>query len=171
MNAIAGLTSQSADCSRNMLPEPGLHILRRTGRKAVKFRGWQMVEAVGAGDTARMWYDLALYRSESGQIIVELVARRRRMLEQDLFRVEIFDTLAAASAWLEAYPCASDVPVPPALADDAAPMAQAVLQGLQLRQRVARITDDFQSLLSDVFELLDVTEPVPQSTDVGQPSA
>ena len=161
MNAIAELVCQDTGSNSDAPSSPSLFTLRRTGRKAVKFTGWQMVEAAGAGDTAPMWYDLRLYRSDTNQIIVELVARRRHLDEQDLCRVEIFDTLAAASAWLETYACANDVPVPGALVDGAAPMAAAVLHAVQLRQRIARIGEEFQSLLSDVFEVLNVTDDVP----------
>jgi hypothetical protein len=37
-------------------------------------------------------------------------------------------------------------------------MATTVLQAVQLRQRLARIADEYHSLLSDVFEALDITE-------------
>jgi hypothetical protein len=37
-------------------------------------------------------------------------------------------------------------------------MATCVLQALQLRQRIARITDEYHGLLSDVFEALDITD-------------
>jgi hypothetical protein len=163
VNAIADVIAHNDDGNSDTPTPPRMFTLRRTGRKAVKFSGWQMVEAAGAGETAPMWYDLSLYRSDSHQVIVELVARRRQLDEQDLCRVEIFDTLHAASAWLENYACANDVPVPASLLDGAACMATAVLHAVQLRQRIARIGDEFHSLLSDVFEVMDVTESVPDS--------
>jgi hypothetical protein len=168
MSAIAELAGQKTDYLSEAPAKWRQFTLRRTGRKGVKFSGTQLVEAVGAGDLAQMWYDLSLYRSDAGQIIVELIARRRHMDEQDLCRVEIFDALDSASAWLESYPCANDVPVPAALVDGAAPMVSTVLQAVQLRQRIARIGDEFHSLLSDVFEVLDVTEAVPENDDASQ---
>ena len=160
MNAITDVVSHDSGMSSDSASAPNQFTLRRSGRKAVKFSGWQMVEATGAGETAPMWYDLRLYRSDTNQFIVELVARRQQLDEQDLCRVEVFDTLEAASLWLENYACANDVPVPAALVDGAAPMAAAVLHAVQLRQRIARIGEEFHSLLSDVFEVLDVTDRV-----------
>ena len=135
-----------------------------TGRKAVRFTGWQLVEAQGAIDTGRLRYDLAIYRSDVGKIIVELIARRRCLDEQDLSRVEIFESLVAASDWLEAYSCSDDIPVPASLADGDVPMALSVLQAVQLRQRIARIEGDYKDLLSDVFEALDITDSVAVET-------
>jgi hypothetical protein len=164
MNAITGVAGGAPGGLSEVATEARQYTLRRTGRKAVRFTGWQVVEARGVGDTGNVWYDLTLYRSEANEIIVELVARRRMLDEQDLSRVAVFDTLAAAGAWLEAYPCANDVPIPAILAAAEGPMALAVLQAVQLRQRIARITEEYYSLLSDVFEVLDITDmPVPRN--------
>jgi hypothetical protein len=137
---------------------PSLHTLRRTGRKAIRFSGWQLVEAVGSGEAKNMWYDLAIYRSDADKIIVELVARRQLMDERDYYRVELFDSLVAASSWLESYSCANDVPIPQDLAYGNGPMSSAILQAVQLRQCISRIEDDYRSLLSDIFEVLDITD-------------
>jgi hypothetical protein len=159
MNALTGLDEHEAGSSGPA--EPRLHTLRRTGRKAVRFTGWQLVEARGAASPSAspgaMWYDLALYRSVADAIIVELVARRSLVDEPDLCRVEVFPDLQHAASWLEDYPCAQDVPIPVSLAAADAPMVLSVLQAVQLRQRIARINDDYQGLLSEVFEALDIT--------------
>jgi hypothetical protein len=161
MNAVSDIAAASLESISDPLALPRLHTLRRTGRKAIRFSGWQMVEAVGAGEVGSMWYDLAIYRSDAEKIITELIARRRLMGERDFFRVEVFDTLAAASFWLESYACANDVPIPADLAADNGPMSSAVLQAVQLRQRISRIEDDYRSLLSDIFEVLDMTDSNP----------
>jgi hypothetical protein len=137
---------------------PRAFTLRRTGKKALRFAGWRMVEAVGSGDQASMWYDLTLYRSDAGAIIVELIARRRLLDEQDLSHVEVFGSLREAASWLEDYPCGNEVPIPAALAAGQGPMAAAILHSVQLRQRIGRIADDYHCLLSDVFEILDITD-------------
>jgi hypothetical protein len=157
MNAITGLKAE-VSLSSGSAPPPILHTLRRTGRKAVRFTGWQVLQAQGCGEDGTMWYDLAIYRSVADAVIAELVARRQNFDEQDLSRVEVFASLAEAASWLETYPCAADVPIPPGLASCDRPMAHAVLQAVQLRQRLSRITDEYQGLLSDVFEALDITD-------------
>lgn len=133
--------------------------LRRTGRKPVRFEGWQLIEAAGGDARCQIWYDLNLYRSVAGGVVVELVARRHAADDQDLFRVKTFEDLDAASAWLEAYRCAEDVPIPAGLfaADTALPWA--VLQAVQLRQRIERIETDYHALLSEVFAALDLCDP------------
>jgi hypothetical protein len=157
MNAITGHAASPAFEGDSVSP-PVLHTLRRTGRKAVRFTGRQLVEALGSPESGTIWYDLSIYRSEADSVIVELTARRSAVDEQDLSRVEVFASLPEAASWLESYPCAGDVPIPAALASDNSPMATCVLQALQLRQRIARITDEYHGLLSDVFEALDITD-------------
>jgi hypothetical protein len=158
MNAISGLPGTTAGGVSAIATPAQSFTLRRSGRKAVRFSGWRMVEALGAGEAGSLWYDLSVYRSDTGDIIVELVARRRLLEEQDICRVEVFDTLASAASWLEAYPCASDVPIPATLAAGDGPMASVVLQAVQLRQRLERISDEYHGLLSDVFEVLDLSD-------------
>lgn len=160
MNAMADLSGQADESGQAASVPPTLHTLRRTGRKPVKFSGWRMVESAGAGDGGAMWYDLTLYRSQTAQVIVELIARRSQLGEQDLSRVEIFESLDHAVAWLEAYDCANDVPVPAELMNGAAPMAATVLYSVQLRQRIMRIADEFHGLLSDIFGVLGVADAV-----------
>jgi hypothetical protein len=121
MNAITGLKAE-VSLSSGSAPPPILHTLRRTGRKAVRFTGWQVLQAQGCGEDGTMWYDLAIYRSVADAVIAELVARRQNFDEQDLSRVEVFASLAEAASWLETYPCAADVPIPPGLASCDRPM-------------------------------------------------
>jgi hypothetical protein len=76
--------------------------------------------------------------------------------------------LRDAAAWLEDYPCGNEVPIPAALAAGQGPMAAAILHSVQLRQRIGRIADDYHCLLSDVFEILDITDqPSLPHTDAG----
>jgi len=51
-------------------------------------------------------------------------------------------------------------------------VAVAVLKVIKLRQRIARIQDDYHSLLSDVFNILDITDtPSLRSVDAGAQDA
>jgi hypothetical protein len=158
MNAVTDITAD-AECGRAGTPiAPHIYTLRRSGHKAVRFTGWQVVEALGAGEPGTIWYDLSMYRSEADAVIVELTARRHLVDEQDLARVEAFPSLADAASWLENYDVGNDVPIPAALSCDEGPVAVAVLKVIKLRQRIARIQDDYHNLLSDVFNILDITD-------------
>jgi hypothetical protein len=137
-------------------PEPATtYTLRRTGRKALRFDGWQLVEAFGPHETRHVWHDLNLYRTRANAIVVELIVHRRG--HPDLSRVTSFKTLDEAAAWLETYAPGSDAPVPPELgAPENLPLA--MLQALQLRQIMARVEQDYRELLSDVLAVLDQAE-------------
>jgi hypothetical protein len=133
--------------------------LRRTGRKPIRFEGWQLIEAAGSDGRSPIWYDLNLYRTTAGGIVVELVARRQAMGHQDLFRVKTFEDLDTAAGWLEGYGYAEDVPVPPGMSAAETALPWAVLQAVQLRQCLERIEADYHALLSEVFAALDLSDP------------
>lgn len=135
-----------------------LHTLRRTGRKPLRFKGWQIIEAVGAGTQAKLWHDINIYRTVAGAVVVELIARRQAADERDLFRVESFPDAQAAAGWLEGYRFADDVPVSAGLSSAEMGLPWAVLHAVQLRQQLSRIEENYRALLSEVFAALDVVD-------------
>jgi hypothetical protein len=135
------------------------HTLRRTGRKAVRFQGWQLIEAIGSDGNRDVWHDLNIYRTVKDAIVVELIVRRGLEGQQDTCHVKTFEDLPAAAAWLENYPAAEDAPIPPGLGSNDIALAWAVLQAVQLRQCIDRLASNYQTLLTEVFAALELTDP------------
>ena len=163
MNAIndpAGLLPQ-----QNMDAPPATLTLRRTGRKAVRFDGWQLIEAIGSDGSRPVWHDLNVYRTVKGCIVVELIVRRGQPDQQDAAQVKTFEDMAAAAAWLEAYRPSDDVPIPPGLGGTEVALPWAILQSVQLRQSIDRLEADYRALLSEVFAALDLTDPADPRAD------
>jgi hypothetical protein len=133
--------------------------LRRTGRKAVRFDGWQLIEAIGSDGGRPVWHDLNVYRTAKGCVVAELIVRRTAPDQQDVVHVKTFADLQEAAAWLEAYRAANDVPIPPGLGGNDVALPWAVLQAVQLRQSIDRLEADYRALLSEVFAALDLTDP------------
>ncbi len=133
--------------------------LRRTGRKAVCFDGWQLVEAFGGGQGKDVWHDLNLYRTGQDRIVVELIVRTTLPDQQDLHRVNTFGSLAEAAAWLEAYRAAEDAPIPTSLSQASIALPWAMLQAVHLRHNIERIDADYRTMLSEVFMALDLCDP------------
>jgi hypothetical protein len=166
MNAIIDPTGVSPDRGRHseihddQPPQVAAqHTLRRTGRKPIRFDGWQLVEAVGTTIAGHVRHDLNIYHTLQGSVVVELIVRRNLPDYQDLFHVKTFEDLAGAAAWLESYRAADDVPIPEGLAELDTALPRAVLQSVQLRQVIDRIESDYRALLSEVFSALDLTDP------------
>jgi hypothetical protein len=160
MNAIidpAGLVSEDS----GMDDQHGTitFTLRRTGRKAVRFEGWQLVEAIGSNGSRPVWHDLNVYRTAKGCIVVELITRHGQPDHQEVSKVKTFEDLTTAAAWLEAYRCADDVPIPAGLGAVDIALPWAVLQSVQLRQSIDRLEADYHGLISEVFGALDLTDP------------
>ncbi len=148
MNAIidpAGLVSSShrhthAD-HHEQEEEAATYTLRRTGRKAVKFEGWQLIEAIGSQENRDVWHDLNVYCTVKDALVVELIVRHASADHLDMFRVKTFDDVADAAAWLEGYRPAEDAPIPLGLGTtDTAEIAflKARIQHLELVLETAR---------------------------------
>ena len=133
--------------------------LRRTGRKAVRFHGHQLVEAVGIGSDDQVTHDLNLYSTTTGRFVVELIVRRGLPDQRDLSRIHKFDDLVSAATWLENYRAGNDVRIPAGLECGEATLPWAVLQAVQLRQTMERIETNYRCMLSEVFMALDLTDP------------
>jgi hypothetical protein len=163
MNAYpgsAGALAASGDTTSSAGDEGATSFkLRRTGRKAVRFDGWQIVEALGGGKGKDVWHDLNLYRTGEDRIVVELIARTTLPDQQDLHRVHTFETLADAAAWLDAYRAADDAPIPTSLSQAGIALPWAMLQAVHLRHNIDRIDADYRTMLSEVFMALDLSDP------------
>ena len=158
MNAITDYDAESSARASAAQPPGERFTLRRTGRKPVRFTGWKMVEAQGAPGGAKLYYDLTVYRTSAAHFVAELIARRNLLDAADLCRVESFASLTELADWLENFACAQDVPVRPGLNAPDLPLALAMLQAVHLRDVIALVGEDYQDLLSDVFEALDLTD-------------
>lgn len=157
MNAIHEPAAMLPD-QRDQSPAESF-TLRRTGRKAVRFDGWHLVEAIGSNGSRPVWHDLNVYRTTKDQFVVELTVRHSVPDMQDTVLVQCFGDLPAAAAWLEAYRPAADAPVPSGLAGNDVALPWAVLQAVQLRQTIDRLEADYRALLTEVFAALDLTDP------------
>lgn len=162
MNALTQLGAASlADTSLSGLADSA-YTLRRTGRKPLRFKGVKLLETAAddqaAASAAPLGYDITIYKTSDGKWVLELAARRARCAAQDMQRVECFHDLEMLAQYLQTYCCAQDVPVPSALASGSLPLAVAALQAVQLRETIARIEDEYHTLLSDIFEALELSE-------------
>jgi hypothetical protein len=142
--------------------------LRRTGRKAVRFDGWHLVEATCDTGNRPVTHDLNIYRTVKDGIVVELIVRQTQLDQKDIAHVQTFPSLTEAASWLESYRAADDMPVPADLNARETALPWAVLQAVQLRQAMERAESDYRSMLTEVFAALDLTDtPEPASPPHG----
>jgi hypothetical protein len=144
--------------------------LKRTGRTAVEFDGWQLVEAIGPSRGKQVWHDLNIYRTEQDLIVVELIARAGLPDQHDTYHVNTFQDLAEGASWLEAYNASDDAVIPAGLNVTDTVLHLAILQAVQLRHQMDRIDNDYRTMLSDVFMALDLVEPADISGKDGSQS-
>ncbi len=133
--------------------------LKRTGKRPLRFQGWQIIQATGYSAAASVSYDINIYETLAGNFVAELLAHRDAVAERDVVRVEVFDSLDDTAKWLEAFSPAADLPVAPGIVNGKTPLAVAALQVVQLRQCLFGIEDEYRALVSEVLDGLDLAEP------------
>jgi hypothetical protein len=144
-------------------PDAIVHTLRRTGRRAVRFDGWQLIEATGPRGQNQVWHDLNLYRTVANDYIIEMIVSRRELGAQPIHRIGTYRSLGDAAIWLEHYRPSDDIPIPAGLAVADMALPWAILQAVQLRQEITKLELSYRALVSEVFEALDLTDnPEPE---------
>lgn len=137
--------------------DPAVFTLRRTGRRPLRFQGWQLVEASGHVAGVPVWHELNLFQTQAGAIVTELVIRRPGLKERDLNRVTVHDDLSAAAGWLEEQDPVADIP-PSVDLDGGGGMAAAAFQIVALRQLCGRVERDYRALVADVLYALGIVD-------------
>jgi hypothetical protein len=138
--------------------EARLFKLKRTGRKSIRFDGWQLVEALGTVHGKQVWHEINLYRTDGDRIVVELIVRTNLADQNDIHRVNTFVDLIAAAKWLESYQPAEDAKVPNSLNVVETPLPWAMLQAVSLRQQIYSVDIEYRTMLTDIFIALDLAD-------------
>jgi hypothetical protein len=63
-----------------------------------------------------------------------------------------------AASWLQSYRCVHDIPAPACMTCGDVALAHAVVQAVRLRQHIARVEDEYQAMLCDVFAALGLSD-------------
>ncbi len=161
INHLNEIDDDAAQPASELIEEEGTlrtFTLRRTGKRPLRFQGWQIVQASGS-QASPVAYDINLYETEAGAFVAELLAHRDGAAERDVARVEVFDSLDAAATWLEGFSPAADLPVAQDLVNGETPLAIAALQVVRLRQGLRAVEDEYRALVSEVLDSLEVAEP------------
>lgn len=119
-------------------PQPNLPkvVLRRTGKKTLRFSGTCLAEATGYRRMATHWYEIGLYRRDVGGVVATVRHFHKSQQERDRFVAERFETVEDAMRFLETYRPQNDVPIgfDPACASLSAAEITVLAAGLRARQ-------------------------------------
>jgi hypothetical protein len=126
-------------------------ILRNIGCKPLKLHAELLAEGASRQPGAVSWHEIALYRTEAGQIAVAL--RLLRPLPGDLgvHRARLFEDLDAASDWLEQFDTSVDVEADFDVADRGLSTASMTMQAAALRERAERLDRGYRCLVGEIL--------------------
>lgn len=133
-------------------PSPILdYVLRVTGSRPERFSGRHIAMATGWNNTVPRWYEINLYETEDGHIIVDVRLFHKSDDDSDLYHVETLNTWTEAARWLEGYNPANDIVCHVQVDDDRLSAAEVSLSGIALRQTILELRTQFRSLVGDLL--------------------
>lgn len=159
------MESAHAPSRRKMPPFHGKIVLKRTGKKTMRFAGDMLAEHTGYSRAAEHWYEICVFSRVVGGYAAAIRHFTKAADQRDRFTAERFDTLEAVMAFLEDYDPHHDLTIGFDPAAPALSAAQVTLLAAGLRARKADYTHAYAPVASEVLHAL---ERVHQDAD--QPS-
>ncbi len=131
--------------------ENGWVLLRNLGGRPLRVRAELLAEGSNRELGAPAWHEVAIYRSDTGQIAIALRLLRRDALDLGVHRAKLFDTLDAASDWLETFDTSADLAVEFDVADRSVSAACMTLKAAALRERAEAINRAYLGLIGEIL--------------------
>jgi hypothetical protein len=124
--------------------------LRNAGGKPLRVRAELLAEGSSRDGTAAPWHEIALYRTEAGEMAVAL---RLHCAGCDIgvHRARLFPSLDEAASWLEGFDPAGDLAADFDVSDGTLSAAIVTLKAAALRERAARLDRGYRTLVGELL--------------------
>lgn len=132
--------------------------LRRSGQQPIRFKGTAIAEATGHSPEGTLWYEINIFRKQTGGFVLDLRVFRKGRGQKDSFHAYDFDSLGEAVSFLENHDPQSDIPVHVDTDDKSISTAELTLKAVALRQRLEEAERDYRSLVGDLLYQLDIVD-------------
>lgn len=126
-------------------------VLRRTGKKTLRFAGSCLAEATGYQRAATHWYEIGLYQRDVGGVVAAIRHFHKSEQQRDRFIAERFETVEAAAAFLETYQPSIELSVGFDPASPALSAAEVTILAAGLRARQAEYCHSYDAVCGDVL--------------------
>ena len=130
--------------------------LRRTGQRDFAFDGVEVCSSTSHSPGPSLWYEINLYRKNSGHLVVDVRFFSKSDAMRDRFHIFEADGFDEVASVLEAYEPANDIEPDINPEDQDMPPAVFVLKAAVLRIRIDEARRQFRDLVGDVLHQLDV---------------
>ncbi len=131
--------------------ETGWKLLRNLGGRPMRLRAELLAEGSNRELGAPLWHEVALYRTDSGQIAVALRLLRADSVDLGVHRARLFDTLDAAASWLESFDTSADLAADFDVADRGLSAASVTLKAAALRERAEALDRAYRGLVGEIL--------------------
>jgi len=131
--------------------ENGWVLLRNLGGRPLRVRAELLAEGGNRELGAPAWHEVAIYRTDAGQVAVALRFLRRHAQDLGVHRAKLFDTLDAAASWLESFDTSADLAVEFDVADRSVSAACVALKAAALRERAEAIDRAYLGLIGEIL--------------------
>jgi hypothetical protein len=133
-------------------------LLRNGGSKPLRLRGELLAEGSTRGISAESWHEVALYRTESGQVAIALRFMRSGAAESNVHRARIFEDMDQTASWLETFDPAVDLNADFDVSDTRLSAARIALKAAALRDRAERLDRAYRCLVGEVLFRLEAAQ-------------
>ena len=129
----------------------GSVLLRNVGGKPLRLRADLLAEGSSRASNLGFWHELALYRTDSGQIAVALRLLRAGGAETGVHRARVFEDMDCAATWLEGFDPANDLSADFDVSDMRISAACVTLKAAALRDRADRLERAYRGLVGEML--------------------
>lgn len=149
------MDSANAQTRPKMPPFHGKIVLKRTGKKTMRFAGDMLAEHTGYSRASAHWYEICVFSRVVGGFAATIRHFTKAEGMRDRFTAERFDTLDDVMTFLEGYDPHDDLTIGFDPAAAALSAAEVTVLAAGLRARKADYTHAYESVVSDALQKIE----------------
>lgn len=138
-----------------MPPFHGKIVLKRTGKKTMRFAGDLLTDHTGYNRASAYWYEICVFSRVVGGFAAAVRHFTKAESERDRFTAERFDTLEEVMTFLERYDPQNDITIGFDPAAPALSAAEVTVLAAGLRARKADHAHAYESVVSDALQKIE----------------
>jgi hypothetical protein len=126
-------------------------LLRNLGGKPLRLSAALLAEGSNRQQGGTHWHEIALYRTDEGQIAVALRLRVALPADLGVHRARLFANIDTACDWLEQFDGSADLDAGFDVADRSLSTASLAVKAASLRERAERLDRAYRGLVGEIL--------------------
>ncbi|MEM9726410.1 MAG: hypothetical protein AAF909_13250 [Pseudomonadota bacterium] len=129
--------------------------LRRSGQRALGFRGVVVANGMSFRVGTPFWYELNVFKTSASGYVADVRHFTKADGETDKFSVCVADTMEEVLDFFESYKPSHDVRAEFDLEDDSESASELAFKALALRLKIEEAKSQYESMVSEIFSQLE----------------